>query len=1105
MGENEMRASTLVCVVIAAVLGGGCERVGSSTRSSQQGLWEESSHLSPDQKALLSTLREKSLQPSLFGAQEWTRAQSVLDLHLDLPLEGEPAVAIPAFLERYGALWHLDLNRLSQVHLQRTSDINAQGCRQYDFQLTRSGAPIYNAQLRFSVDANGTLTRIVGLMDGRRLDVEATRHPRLDGAEALGLVTRQLGFPEAADAPLLLSSTPGWVDGFFLSGEPTLDEAGRETVDPGWIVGEEGTSGSAVFPVNAVLGVLAIAGPSFDDAEVLDEPGDRCNAGVDAHESGVAWMPLVAVDPATGTPAHVDVSHFGGLRLRGTRAVERTLDFFSLPTARRMYGDNAPWDHLVATADSRSGSRELVRLEQFVGQRRVEGAYARLEFDQGRLQQVVSRLTVRPVFETAGLASYATAAQDITNWLRATLCTPGGDCSHVDTQLPSLKFKEEVVWTTAIVDKLDQAAPATSELAARFEIGQVEIWYGLQTRTVLNLEDRARHLDAELPNQIWSIGAPRVVKCPQAVVPPFREKCERVENVAPLSGPNYRLEIDRNGTEFQPLDTRSPGGYATTNAIADFVYERFNFRNILGDGGVSPFNPNAVVDVVIGSLSGDEGNASALVLMDRNDPASENLAIFVGTEVWSPDVIAHEYAHHLQTHSYGGLQRLEQGALHEAISDLFGAAVFPAPDGSWRIASTSPNGAVRNMKDPRDSLVPAGATAVDAYQDKGRCDPRNTVAGCAYEWMGIPSKALALLADGLPTSPVPGFGRTATTGLVLETMRSHEDPWKLDTADRLLNFRLKLERACRNSAVRPAAAARWAGSRTITVSDCGLIGKAFDAVGVGAGYSSGFSRSGSFAQGATTTTVYTGRRLFNGCTIAGHTLHAELRSDAIVDSRTRSSTDTPPLFIDVSGGEVVAWVSDRCGSSTVSASCPDNQNRQVTYNVESKWDESLRVWIDEQLSVPPGLGVDDCLTPSGSSGALPERLHSSPIFPVISVGPFGRRADLVFRPNLDTNGGFTAAPCVLLEVGGVDGHRNDVYFPSRYATVDYPISRSYSHGSHGFTATQRGASANDYAADLHAWTNGFSGIYARIVYEVSRPPGVLDCTFTNGPAAVVRP
>lgn len=1099
-----MRASGLVGVVLVTVFGGGgCEPVASS-RSTRQALWEESTSLSADQKALLSALREKSVEPQLFGAQEWTRAQSVLDLHLDLPLEGDPVVAIPAFLERYGALWHLNPNSLSHLHLARASGINAQGCRQYDFQLTRNAAPIYNAQLRFSVDANGTLTRIVGFMDGRRLDVEATRHPRLDSTEALGLVKRQLGLPEVADAPLLLSSTPAWVDGFFLSGEPSLDEAGRETVDPSWIVGEEGSSGSGVFPVNAVLGVLAIAGPSFDDADVLDGPADRCSSGVDAHESGVAWMPLVAVDPATGAPAHVDVSHFGGLRLRGQRAVERAMDFFSLPAARRMYGDNSPWDHLVATEDFRSGTREYVRLEQYVGQRRVEGAYARLEFDQGRLQQVVSRLTVRPIFETAGLATSQTAAQDIASWLRDTLCPPSGDCSHIDTQLPSLKFQEEVVWSTAILDKLDQAASATSELAARFEMGQVGIWYGLHSRTVLNLEDRARQLDAALPNQIWSTGAPRVTRCP-TVGGPFREKCERVENVAPLSGPDFRLEIDRDGAEFQPLDARARAGYATTNAIADFIYEKYDFRNILGDGGVSPFNPDAVVDVVIGSLSGDEGNASALVLMERNDPAAENMAIFVGSEVWSPDVIAHEYAHHLQTQNYGGLKRLEQGALQEAISDLFGAAVFPAPDGSWRIASTSPSGAVRNMKDPRDGLVPTGATAVDVYQDKGRCDPRNTVAGCAYEWMGIPSKALALLADGLPTSPVLGFGRTATTGLVLEILRSHEKPWKLDPADRFLSFRLKLERACRESTRDPVVAARWAGSRAITVSDCSLIGAAFDAVGVGAGYSSGFSRSGSFAQGATTTTVYSGRRLFNGCTIAGHTLHAELRSDATVDLRTRSGTDTPPLFIDVSGGEVVAWVSERCGSSTISASCPDNQNRQVTYNVESKWDDSLRVWTDEQLNIPPGLGVDDCLTPSSSAGARVERLHSSPIFPVISVGPFGRRADLALRPNLDANGGFAPAPCPLLQVGGVEGHRARQHFPGSYEQPDDPLTARFHHGAHGFSATQRGSSASDYAVDLHAWTNGFSGIYARVVYEVERPFGVLDCTFSNGSAAVVRP
>ena len=521
------------------------------------------------------------------------------------------------------------------------------------------------------------------------------------------------------------------------------------------------------------------------------------------------------------------------------------------------------------------------------------------------------------------ISSRTRPVSEVAQALRAKYCLAPQPCPLIDDQISNLRFFEQVLWTSTIQDQADQAAQPRSEIAAKLTMGLVTIWYGLESGALLRIDSLTSGLDSNLPNRVWSDtpSAP-AYSCTRT----FFEPCEdRIVSIDTLSPAEFRMEIDELGAEFPPLDGRSRDGYAFTNALGNFNFGNFDFGNIMGDGGISQFNNFAKLDVVVGNPFTGSANALASFAVPNNSREDEDLLVMVGRDVWSPDVIAHEYAHHLQIPHVGQTRSLEQGAVREAIADLLGAAVFPAADGTWRIGPPSGIGVgpIRNMKEPRDPLVQSGIGSVDRYQDKGRCDPRLTYLGCQYEWSGIPSRALALLADGPPGARRAALGRVATWGLVLESMRSHQSSWHLEESDRILNFRMKLERTCRASI--GTSNPRWARGRgLITAADCEMVGLAFDAVGVPSGYTSGFSRYGSIPAGTVTRTEWAGRRLMNGCVLAGHSINAELRDEknSIRVLVSRSATDTPPLTIDLSGGEVRVAVKRRCGGASV-ANCQD--------------------------------------------------------------------------------------------------------------------------------------------------------------------------------------
>jgi hypothetical protein len=453
----------------------------------------------------------------------------------------------------------------------------------------------------------------------------------------------------------------------------------------------------------------------------------------------------------------------------------------------------------------------------------------------------------------------------------------------------------------------------------------------------------------------------------------------------------------------------------------------------------------------------------------------------LGVNFGLADVLAHEYIHHVQNAAYAPGSGLEFGAIKEAYSDLIAAGIFPAVDGGWDYGVLADGGVVRNILDPTSPRTQSGPWTVDNVSQKSRCD--SVLIDCSYAWMGIPSKAAALIATGVPNAVLGSYPleRTRTAKLYFESIRPGS-PYRMESLDRLVNQRLKISSLCDEARTDPASPTSmdWREGRIITAADCENIGKAFDAVGVTILARSGFDRfSQKMSGGDWTQTVYQGATLHNGCTLSGHVLTVEISDGFHVNIQVaKSSSDIPPLQMAIKN-EVTATVTNRCGSSDVWA-CKDPTARPVTYRVTSKWvGQPMYVWVDEQLNIPSGKTMSDCLV--RQPGHTPVWYWSVPITFTQSAAMFGKREDHDVWPNA-AGGVYQTGPCEVIAVGGIDSHASAVPPPSALAST-------WAHGNHGFSVQYMGTSPYDYETNMHTWVDPFSGIFARVVWQLSKPPG----------------
>jgi hypothetical protein len=83
--------------------------------------------------------------------------------------------------------------------------------------------------------------------------------------------------------------------------------------------------------------------------------------------------------------------------------------------------------------------------------------------------------------------------------------------------------------------------------------------------------------------------------------------------------------------------------------------------------------------------------------------------------------------------------------------------------------------------------------------------------------------------------------------------------------------------------------------------------------------------------------------------------------------------------------------------------------------------------------------------------------------------------------------------CWLLEIGGVDSHQG-LRLPAN--PTNLATAPLFSHSNHGFSVARAGTNPSDYSATMHLWTDGFSGIFSRVVYILAEPVGG-DCSMPN--------
>lgn len=254
-----------------------------------------------------------------------------------------------------------------------------------------------------------------------------------------------------------------------------------------------------------------------------------------------------------------------------------------------------------------------------------------------------------------------------------------------------------------------------------------------------------------------------------------------------------------------------------------------------------------------------------------------------------------------------------------------------------------------------------------------------------------------------------------------------------------------------------------------------------------------------------------GLTLQNGCTISRHELNVEWRT--VVEGTpmwfSKTSTNQPPLYVQVDDDQFVAEVISRCGGGTAST-CPDPEQRGVLTQVTTKWAGEFRVYTTEVLYVPPAIAnrvlaagnelkyCYEALPPVGQPDPAYAYYWSTPIVNTGAIFIFGDRRDTEFSPNTST-GSFQPGPCQLIDIGGFDDHG----LFTRPALGVIALEDSHTGMAHGFRVTRLGNGPNDYRANLHTWVEPGNRIFARILYKMSKPPGV-DCAMPGmfGPLPV---
>ena len=190
------------------------------------------------------------------------------------------------------------------------------------------------------------------------------------------------------------------------------------------------------------------------------------------------------------------------------------------------------------------------------------------------------------------------------------------------------------------------------------------------------------------------------------------------------------------------------------------------------------------------------------------------------------DVAAHELSHAVTEYTAGLVYCLQSGALNESFSDIFGETVdltntggSDGPGARWYLGEDVPVfGAIRHMMDPTLFGNP-GKVSDPQYLCYSSCFDFDN-GGVHYN-SGVPNHAYALMVDGGTYNgfTIAGIGLTKAGKIQYRALSAYLTP--LATLGDAYNA---LQQSC----------ADLIGLHGITVADCVEVGKALDAVEMGA-------------------------------------------------------------------------------------------------------------------------------------------------------------------------------------------------------------------------------------------------------------------------------
>ena len=180
-----------------------------------------------------------------------------------------------------------------------------------------------------------------------------------------------------------------------------------------------------------------------------------------------------------------------------------------------------------------------------------------------------------------------------------------------------------------------------------------------------------------------------------------------------------------------------------------------------------------------------------------------------GDGMVADDVVAHEYAHALTSHTAGLFYLYQSGAINESLSDIWGELVDLSlerpgedPTHRWLIAEDLAIGPIRDMADPTAFGHPDRMTSSRWY-----CDPSLADNGGVHSNGGVLNKAAYLIADGgtFNGRAVAGLGLDKTADIFYELQTQY-----LTSGSDYLDLSSLLPQACDG----------LVGSSGITPADC---------------------------------------------------------------------------------------------------------------------------------------------------------------------------------------------------------------------------------------------------------------------------------------------